>query len=834
MEPVGKPRSYEPTVFENHVKDVVVDDTPVELSLWDTAGQEDFDRLRSLSYADTHVVLLCFSVDQPTSLENWIDEILELCPGVKLCLVALKCDLREDPATQAKLARAKMDRGVGEAFQEAARVAISARRKGETRGSDNPDLGVKETWIDKRPSPCLSPSSAAPLCCDERASTSEQPSYGYSSGRRESPSPPDNYLDMNTQQQQHNTAPPSRPFHRDGSSSVASSGSSTADEGADAGGGMGGRGGPYQSQSHGSLPRYSSGQSSSSSTNYLPNPSPLNPTAARGGPPSRYNSHGYNGNGAAAQGPGGNAHPLSNAMYLDSSPTLAGSEPMTPGGADEKSRLTSNDQLGDYVGPALTSGGAPNTGSGGAGGDAPYRRGPKPTGLTALYRSLSGASIADSGKDERHVKLPRLGYLDGLKFIAAWVVLNGTLFDATLTSGDYSFIQRNSPLYITRSTGLGITFLLLLSGRSLITPLWDVPSPSSASNAPVAKSKSALISWARLTRAMLVRPFRFILPVLVVVALQWGLAATGRTKNCNAVGMDEPYWGLVSSFAGYATLVFDLFTDYEQDTLAGQTFAGNLWTMPWFFQSSFAVYVTHLMLGNLSSNRYWVYALLAFFSWTTYNYLFVAFIGLAIADMHAHGHLHTIRTKWPAYQRLSLHAVLIAVALVTQWVPVVRDNINKGLAVINVQDHPELTFCDAIFASCWLLAIETSGIAQTILGNVVMRTLGKLSAGLFLLAPAITFTLVPNIALNLHNNGSSASSVLGVSWVVLFFVALACSVLFHFAVELPSKWAGEVVAEILEGNFARAPGSGILRSADGKLLKRNVGGGAKLAKPVLV
>ena len=34
----------------------------MELSLWDTAGQEEFDRLRALSYEDTHVIMLCFSV----------------------------------------------------------------------------------------------------------------------------------------------------------------------------------------------------------------------------------------------------------------------------------------------------------------------------------------------------------------------------------------------------------------------------------------------------------------------------------------------------------------------------------------------------------------------------------------------------------------------------------------------------------------------------------------------------------------------------------------------------------------------------------------------------
>lgn len=42
----------------------------VELALWDTAGQEDYDRLRPLSYPDTDVILMCFSVDSPDSLEN--------------------------------------------------------------------------------------------------------------------------------------------------------------------------------------------------------------------------------------------------------------------------------------------------------------------------------------------------------------------------------------------------------------------------------------------------------------------------------------------------------------------------------------------------------------------------------------------------------------------------------------------------------------------------------------------------------------------------------------------------------------------------------------------
>ena len=95
------PEVYVPTVFENYVADVEVDGRRVELALWDTAGQEDYDRLRPLSYPDSNVILICFSIDLPDSLENvqekWIAEILHFCQGVPIILVGCKVDLRNDP-----------------------------------------------------------------------------------------------------------------------------------------------------------------------------------------------------------------------------------------------------------------------------------------------------------------------------------------------------------------------------------------------------------------------------------------------------------------------------------------------------------------------------------------------------------------------------------------------------------------------------------------------------------------------------------------------------------------------------------------------------------------
>lgn len=77
-----------------------MDHQKVELSLWDTAGQEEFDRIRLLSYENTHVYMLCFSVENRDSFQNipdkWLEEITESSPYAKTVVVALKCDLRQE------------------------------------------------------------------------------------------------------------------------------------------------------------------------------------------------------------------------------------------------------------------------------------------------------------------------------------------------------------------------------------------------------------------------------------------------------------------------------------------------------------------------------------------------------------------------------------------------------------------------------------------------------------------------------------------------------------------------------------------------------------------
>ncbi len=89
---------YIPTAFDNYTANFPVDSKPVSLGLWDTAGARDYDRLRPLSYPQTDVFILAYSVMSPSSFANvtskWLPEIRHHAPQTPILLAGLKTDLR--------------------------------------------------------------------------------------------------------------------------------------------------------------------------------------------------------------------------------------------------------------------------------------------------------------------------------------------------------------------------------------------------------------------------------------------------------------------------------------------------------------------------------------------------------------------------------------------------------------------------------------------------------------------------------------------------------------------------------------------------------------------
>ena len=105
------PSEYVPTVFDNYAVNVMIGGEPILLGLYDTAGQEEYDRMRPLSYPEANVFLICFSTVNPSSFENvkakWLPEVKLHCPKVPILLVGTQMDLRDNQATLDKLAKNK-------------------------------------------------------------------------------------------------------------------------------------------------------------------------------------------------------------------------------------------------------------------------------------------------------------------------------------------------------------------------------------------------------------------------------------------------------------------------------------------------------------------------------------------------------------------------------------------------------------------------------------------------------------------------------------------------------------------------------------------------------
>lgn len=95
------PNDQMPTIFDSFTCNIDLKGQNVDLSLWDTAGELKYDRIRQLSYPNTDMFFICYAINNVASFNNvkhWLNEIKEL--EIPAILVATKYDVRDDYTQQ--------------------------------------------------------------------------------------------------------------------------------------------------------------------------------------------------------------------------------------------------------------------------------------------------------------------------------------------------------------------------------------------------------------------------------------------------------------------------------------------------------------------------------------------------------------------------------------------------------------------------------------------------------------------------------------------------------------------------------------------------------------
>lgn len=94
----------ESCIFDECVTDITTEESRLEVMLWEISGLEDYESIRREMYRDSDVILICFDIGHPPSLQSvvnkWVPEVSNACPGVPYLLIGCKNDLRTDSALQ--------------------------------------------------------------------------------------------------------------------------------------------------------------------------------------------------------------------------------------------------------------------------------------------------------------------------------------------------------------------------------------------------------------------------------------------------------------------------------------------------------------------------------------------------------------------------------------------------------------------------------------------------------------------------------------------------------------------------------------------------------------
>lgn len=136
------PTDYIPTIVDNFVKTIYVDGKELNLAMWDTAGQENYSSVRTISYSNSEIIMICYSIGDKTTLKDvakiWAPEARNYCVDADVLLVGLKKDLRDEAASadilEGPIASVEAGRAMAEEIKALDFLECSARTRENVHG----------------------------------------------------------------------------------------------------------------------------------------------------------------------------------------------------------------------------------------------------------------------------------------------------------------------------------------------------------------------------------------------------------------------------------------------------------------------------------------------------------------------------------------------------------------------------------------------------------------------------------------------------------------------------------------------------------------------------
>ncbi|CDW98296.1 hypothetical protein [Sporisorium scitamineum] len=268
---------------------------------------------------------------------------------------------------------------------------------------------------------------------------------------------------------------------------------------------------------------------------------------------------------------------------------------------------------------------------------------------------------------------------------------------------------------------------------------------------------------------MISRPFRFLLPILFVTGVQYGICkATGlypQNANFETLIGQRPGWCFANGSQWIVTAT-NLFTSEDRPTELRNE-AGPIFYLPWFFQNSYYLYGATMIVSVLQRDtRVMFLVVMGLLNWCTLSYLAPALLGLLVAELD------------------------------------IRDPVNEGLSHLQVirptnrngaNIYAVIKFTDVVCSMLLLVLLELSRFSQRALSLAPLSMMGQqIGAAVVTVHAIVLWSIMPKIFPMTADNSvtSGAATNLAGIWALTLIITLALSTIFRVAIEIPSELLG--------------------------------------------